>query len=417
MVTSAVGVRANAQVMQGGPTFDPAALLSRTALLRTSVPSLIFGLFLFLRLFYLLDGGNAQPADYLLMAMTPFFFKLNALREVGRVNPWLIALIVLMISVNSGWFFMTGKTSIGVSALYYIYNITALVIAFTIRSSNADVFDRVMLYVILLSAAIEVTALQVGPTSLYRSTGTFTNPNQLAYWALCAATLVTLVGGKHRLLQLAGLLLLSLAALMSVSRGGIFGMAILLILLFPTWVRNLHLRVLTLVAILFGIAFVFSAFGDDIRNEFGIAQRLEARSEQRSSSEELDNRNFNRLTEEPGYIAVGAGEGGFDRFVTERYKYKGYARVEIHNTYLTLLFCYGATGLFLFFGMLAAILKELPRQTFYLSGILVYGMSHNGLRYTLFWIVLAVLLSMIWLNKQQRAAVEQRRAHEAIASG
>ena len=54
--------------------------------------------------------------------------------------------------------------------------------------------------------------------------------------------------------------------------------------------------------------------------EFGLHHNLVDRSEhaERSMQDELVHRGYHRILQYPEYLVAGAGEGGFDRFRTER---------------------------------------------------------------------------------------------------
>jgi hypothetical protein len=91
----------------------------------------------------------------------------------------------------------------------------------------------------------------------------------------------------------------------------------------------------------------------------------------------------------------GMGEGGYDRFTIMR----GF---EIHSTYANILVSYGLIGSFLALGVFLFTLKS--NRSFFrnlccMSGIILYGISHNGIRNTLVWIVLACLIVQ---NNQNR---------------
>src|SRR5207249_4352790 len=75
------------------------------------------------------------------------------------------------------------------------------------------------------------------------------------------------------------------------------------------------------------------------------------------------------------------GEGADDRFGQ---------RDEMHSTVGTLLFAYGIPGLLLFGGFLSAVYQSAkwPNAKFLIPGFL-YGLTHQGLRFPEFWILIA----------------------------
>jgi lysylphosphatidylglycerol synthetase-like protein (DUF2156 family) len=116
----------------------------------------------------------------------------------------------------------------------------------------------------------------------------------------------------------------------------------------------------------------------------------------------LDGRGYDRLWLYPEYLILGAGEGGYNRFSRSVLAGK-----EIHSTIGSLLFSYGLLGLCLFALFLWRVFRGARwRCFFYLLPILAYGMTHQGLRDTLFWVFLALVAGTTrypWLARPEPA--------------
>lgn len=100
----------------------------------------------------------------------------------------------------------------------------------------------------------------------------------------------------------------------------------------------------------------------------------------------ITDRGYYRITEYPEYWILGAGEGAY----LERF-----GRImEFHSTLGNIQVSYGIIGLILFLKFLYLALKNNKFRDWYiLFCILIYGITHNGIRNSLFWIFLALLVS------------------------
>ncbi|MFT7158405.1 MAG: hypothetical protein ACI8Q1_003437, partial [Parvicella sp.] len=92
---------------------------------------------------------------------------------------------------------------------------------------------------------------------------------------------------------------------------------------------------------------------------------------------------YDRISNHPEYLIFGAGEGGYNRFDTFIDNH------EMHSSLGTIVFSYGIPGIVLFTLFVFSLLKKLP--WFYLVyslPLFAYGITHMGLRFTVFWVAL-----------------------------
>ena len=386
-------------------------LITGMALYKTALPTFLVGTYLLLRMFYFLDF-EAQIADIILAASAPFLLTSGAVRDQYAKCRWISLLFALMIAENFVWFSILNDPSIGYSLLYYIYNFVVFIVIYSAREEMPSQFDKFVPRAIIFALFIQIIFMYVGlfvPDGLYRNTGTFTNPNQLAYWALCLLSIVLLIRPKDYVVPIAAIILAGYLIVASVSRGALMGYISLIILFFFHRVPNIHARVFAGLFICTASLFFFSAdMFDGVKEKYELAQKLDTRANQRSAVDELEIRNYTRLTQDSQYLLLGAGEGGFYRFTGERYKYGDFANIEIHSTILTVLFCYGIVGLVLFLGIIIHCFRKSLWHSAYLVGIMVYGLSHNGLRFSIFWVFLAILISLI--SKPVGGSASERRS-------
>ncbi len=100
-------------------------------------------------------------------------------------------------------------------------------------------------------------------------------------------------------------------------------------------------------------------------------------------------------------MVLGAGEGDYGRFMKE-----GEHRRELHSSFGSVLFGYGIVGMTLFGIFLVRVVRGAPlRTTVLVLPVLAYTVAHQGMRFTMFWIVLAVFVVL----KQQAPAREKPR--------
>ena len=100
-------------------------------------------------------------------------------------------------------------------------------------------------------------------------------------------------------------------------------------------------------------------------------------------------RGYDRIAANKEYLLFGAGEGGTDRF-KETTKL---GTAEIHSSAGTILFSYGIVGCVLF---LLFVWRLVEGATLRISMLLVppllYTFAHQGLRFTLLWVLLPIFV-------------------------
>jgi hypothetical protein len=101
------------------------------------------------------------------------------------------------------------------------------------------------------------------------------------------------------------------------------------------------------------------------------------------SDDSLEGRGYDRIWKHPEYWIFGAGEGEYYRFGVG---------MEFHSTLGNLQVSYGILGLGLFLIMLFLIMRHDRYQNAYIIlFLMMYGLTHNGIRNTLLWILLGLL--------------------------
>lgn len=244
-----------------------------------------------------------------------------------------------------------------------------------------------------------------------RSALSFNNPNQLGYYSLFLASLTALLLNfkeNHRvgkaLYYWSDVVILFFAhilCLLSLSRGALLGLACLDLWLLPRLTR----RMLLLLAPALVLVVLVMVWRPAV-----IEERLQGRPGREitlgTAQEEMDKRLFHQFSIMKGLDYL-VGRGG--RSITPQEKAKGIH--EVHNILGEIFRCYGLIGLGFFSYWLIGMIwrSRVVAAGWYVWGaLLIYNMTHYGLRFRSFWILLAFLNAMIWLEtkRQENTASE-----------
>ncbi|MBO1922987.1 hypothetical protein [Thiomicrorhabdus sp. 6S3-12] len=352
---------------------------------------------------YLFNSGLPQPADFVLLG----FALLTYLHALGRYNifpgklmPISWSLMVLWVSLVvlfwSIWLFSEHFLR---DALFWIYNyIIASALLYAIVADIIS-FDEIKKYIqiALIISGIGVI-LSIGVS--VRTTGFFNNPNQLAFYSLCALSInqvlnrgyisfkpisfVAFVGGAigifaaASMAAIAGFFALLLAHLIA-SRN--------FILMFKSF---LGIGVVTLLLMTTNLPYI-SEISSIVQYRF---EHAEQRDKFSGISEE---RNYDRIFAFPEYTVLGAGEAHLERFYP-------YNENEIHSSFGNMLFAYGVIGLGLFLILILQSIIRSPLEVwFVMSAPLLYSITHMGLRTTLFWVFILVVWAFYNLKAEKNA--------------
>jgi len=345
-------------------------------------------LFLLALPFYLLPSGSPQPADLPLMGLILLLAWGMARGQAialpaafSRSARALLLFVLYACGVGLVWTFLLGEPRLLVYPLFYVYNGLVFAAVLFTAARGGDRFLRLILHA---TAASLLLQLLLSPFLLvqdgFRYSLFFNNPNQLGYFALLGATVV-LVGDRRLRLPwyyLAGTMVVAvLLAALSLSKSALLAMLLLLLL-------GLRLRPWVLGIIL--LAALFLIFGPELHP---IISNVETRllGITRDLDDSLAGRGYARIVNYPRHLIFGAGEGAFHRFET-------LLSGEIHSSFGTLLFSYGIVGLALFAALLLAILQgsSWSRMALLLP-VFFYGLTHQGLRFRLLWVLLAYFLA------------------------
>jgi len=322
------------------------------------------------------------------------------------IHPWLLpwfTFCVYAVAVAASWGARLGSAEPLLLALPYLLGAGVLwVVPVLARQTPSILVTGLYATCIATGIGLNVMLMLAGygySVHVERGTLAFANPNQLAYFCLLIASVAAacaFIVGHGRLAALAGLVTMAVPVVVTQSKAGILGAIVLLgvIVFFPVRRRLLSVSIALAVA-----GYVIVQYGDAVLD---LVPRW--RSFATEADDTLAARGYDRLWRYPEYLLFGAGEGEYERFA-------GLQAVEIHSSVVNILFSYGLVGFLLFaYGSLRVLIPA-GRWAMLLLPAVAYGMTHNGLRQPLLWI----LVGLCAIAPALHVALRVRRADPALS--
>lgn len=349
----------------------------------------VWALYLLLVPFYLVSGGLPQPGDALILLLVPLSLAgwdgrlqrdaVRILRPLFWFTAWVLVLNLVWAVVLSTYFRSV------LFSLYYVYNFAFLLSALILYQRFGERFVRLTVHMVWITVVFQVFASFVIVGGSGRGALFFHNPNQLGYYALLAACIIALTQrrlGIGLVRSSVGLILCGYLALLSTSRSAVAGILLLFMLMLLSNPRVILVGCLAAAA----LTLVESPVHDSVGT---FQQRLsEDRNPTRTFFEE---RGYDRIWNNKQHLLFGAGEGGSKRFAQSTV----IGGAEIHSSAGTLVFCYGVIGTLLFLTFLRRLLRNASMRTaLVLLPPLIYSFAHQGLRFTMLWVLLALFVAL-----------------------
>lgn len=351
--------------------------------------------------FYIFPSGMPQPADIVIAIGGIVFLisgKYSAFKNLVIVKyfrRFLFLVIIINVSYSFYYYAIEGTPNrMLFSSFFYLYNyLFFIMILYGLQSEKRKI---VIMISILMSFALQIVLYLLGIgmnrwEEGMRSVLFFNNPNQLGYYGLSMLTLFIILSNSWQNkmsvpLQLLAFLFGSYLILSSLSFAAIGGALFLIgyylyMQLKGSWVRGI---------IVFVIIFIVSSYALETHYIYHKLENLEERNDRKetASATQAQIRGYDRFYLHPEYIFYGAGEGKNNRF-------DSYHSLEMHSGLGTVLFSYGLFGFFLFMCILYASIREnILYSLSMLIPVLMYNVTHQGLRESLFWAILAALFML-----------------------
>jgi hypothetical protein len=312
---------------------------------------------------------------------------------VQRDQLWLaFCLLDAVIVARCSWEVLaTGNFAELLPAAFFLFNavIVLALRAFVEREDGMRLVCRGILAALVVAVAgIFVLGVRESIGTNTRIAGTFNNPNQLGYFSTCMGSLLAALYFRGQLsprVLCCGLLATGFLAVVSLSKAAMvsFGIGVgFLVLGFRRSSSGLLVGILALLATL---ALATSSLESGMFDDVPFVQRL--RLIGNDSDDTLEARGYGLVvSDEPSVILFGRGHGEVVDILGG----------EVHSTLGSVWVEYGAVGWLIFVGLLWAWARSLHARHGLLRTLaivappLLYGVTHNGSRATMFWVLMAV---------------------------
>ena len=357
----------------------------------------LFFIYLLIKMFYFFESGQAQVADFVIA--TGFFsyfiinWKVNVLKLLSR-HKYLFYYFLVVILVNGFHSFFDYKKSNNweylIPITHYFFNILFFIFCLELFSSFALKHFRYLGYVIALAFCIMLFLFLIGFDKGIvnefkgRTYLMFNNPNQLGYYCLLLSTIFVMIDEKINLHYIVGVGVMAISFILifnTRTRPAILGVILLIICSFYKKKDSIR-KIVSFVIIITLILLITKINNLDYSV---VAERFERLSS--TKSEVLLSRGFSRIFQDPLYLIFGSGEGNFGRFAN----LNPLRPQEVHSGFLGLWFYYGLLGLLFFSKFIYLGLRRLEmKYLILLAPVIFHNFFHNGFRFSIFWVLLAL---------------------------
>jgi hypothetical protein len=367
---------------------------------------LLWSLYILLFPIYITESGLPQPGDWLILLMVPAVFGTGRNRLPGVAIPAMRALLLFtayLCLVNITWaialdtYSFAPKTGFLLTPLWYFYNALFFVVALVLYTRYRERFLWLTLQLTLASVVLQVLISLIYSRGGIRPSVLFNNPNQLGYFAVLSASILAL--GRRQLGMgtvpaTIGMVCCGYLALLSSSKAALGATAILVFMALFSKPRIIIISSLGFVLLL--------AVSNPVMETLRATQD---RIEKDQSHDFFEERGYDRILNHKEYWLFGSGEGAYKRFKDTTV----IGSHELHSSAGTIFFCYGIIGSFLFLLFCFRMVRGAPfRQLLLLLPAASFGITHQGLRFTLFWVLLAMFIAL--RDHDRRRAAEHARS-------
>ncbi|MFT5848653.1 MAG: hypothetical protein ACI902_002729 [Psychroserpens sp.] len=342
---------------------------------------------------YLWSSGLPQISHLLFILLTVIFFSLNGSLYFKKRFLIIIVFTIYAYIINFYFFVIGNDTQFVSTNLQLIFNVYILIFFYSILCNYVNSPKWVVTGIIIaFSIQWIVLLLGLGNYSLYpRYSGTFNDPNQMAYWLLCLYSMYLLLGSRLQYSRISKVFLggsFFVFVILTISRSAFI--AIVFFAVCHIAIRIVRSKRRAIQFIFFIISTIsigtFILQSNFITNDVILDRVLNV-----DFKKQVEERGYTRFVDHPDFIILGSGQGNHKRFNIE--KEQAFLNVEMHTTWGGLLFYYGIIGfslvlLFLFINFFNAT----PESKIIMLSTFVYGLSTYSFRTPVFWLLLAVFM-------------------------
>lgn len=374
----------------------------KSTMRNASVKEKMYGVLLFLSFsttsMYFFDSGGAQIVHLLLFLIFSLFITLNRFR-IDIISGCLLFIFSYSLLNESLVAISSGFYEDIIFPIYCLFNV--LVYISISRLSNQNLLPY-MVYGHLLSIIIAIISVVISGASLvashdvsYRAIGLFNNPNQLGYYSVCSFSMIYVFYRLNKLKLLAAVFFSFLCILLtfySLSKAAI--LSIIPIALFAL-VYNKKIFFISSLLVILSIPFIANnlAKNPSVYADIKVVTRIV----------NMGNENDSGIASR-GYYAFMDGSSLEIIFGQGYRAIRNIVGHEVHSSFASLLNYYGILP-FISFILLNLYWYYFLNKNFGFRGSVIiftppflYGLTHNGLRFSIFWMLIAVSMA-IYLNR------------------
>ena len=347
----------------------------------------MWSLFFIVQPFYFFESGYPQVAHFLMLFISILVFLGYGFQSLDKKMLMLIKvfglLLAYIIVVNLIWsLILKNMVVLNLNSIYYLFNFIVFTIFLLLYKKLQDRIILYTLYGIIVGVLFQtVISLSYMDLSGFRQTLLFNNPNQLGYYAVICASIFFVISCHLKIktvYQYLFYLMIMYLAFLSLSKAALVSIAILMTVMLK---KKLSIVLLLLVSLMI-IYPIVNTYTPILTN---VEKRIVNIG--KTSDDNLVGRGYDRIINHPQYLLFGAGEGMHRRFQSK-------LSAELHSGPGTLLFAYGLIGLSLFMYLIYLILEPFRERyiyLIYLLPVIFYSLTHHNLRWSLFWIFVAII--------------------------
>lgn len=345
---------------------------------------------------YLWGSGGIQISHVVLALSCLVYFLWKGFK--ADAPEILLLLLTLYIFVRESVAFLDSATDLRVflPALYMLFN---LIIFTTIRRWTSNYCRKKWLsYSVIAAAAVamigvlafgyQITVDEEGG----RAVGTFNNPNQLGYFSVCIYSIIVILYYERTLSKNLLFLIIPTSiflAIVSLSKAAMVSIILstfLILLIFGQSKKTLLIG--NIIGASFVLAIIYYLVMAGYFDQFAFFRRLMDIGSQADDS--LEGRGYHVL------LQAGVFELLFGFGTTQVKNLIGF---EVHSTIGGVFINYGILGVSFFLAFLVIWARRLLKNFGWLGLIIIasptmlYGLTHNGIRFTIFWVLLGLSFS------------------------
>lgn len=353
---------------------------------------------------YIFGSGGVQPAHVVLA----LFAGVTLVTRGVPLTDWsLLLLFISCYTMLVEGVYVAGSNEPGalLNSVYYFYN---YLLSIAIYQHVRNLGLGPLVTGVLIASGVALVAVLITGVDLReigeagRPTGTFNNPNQLGYFSVCLLSIAYLLHRERQIRFYVALGIFTVSiylAVVSLSKAAmVANFAVVVFALMPRS-SGRYAKWAWISASVGAVICVLLLSPASRLDEYLFMQRLARMFTENDSS--LEARGYLAFLEgDPAQWIFGLGSLGVDEIVGK----------EVHSTLGSVLNNYGIIGFLLaslFFGLWALRLL----QNFNLIGLvcisgpaMLYGLTHNGSRFTIFWVLVSASMAAATNLRDRRIA-------------